>query len=188
MRTRFIYALAVVALIVAACGGGDGGASTTESADDTAPTTTGETTTTAVVTTTAGDTATTGAEMTDGVHAADTDLGTILVDAEGFTLYIFTNDTDGTSTCYDACAETWPPVPADTPISPDLDASLFGSTARDDGTEQLTVGGMPLYLYAPDTSPGDTTGQGVGGVWFVVDDTGAVIEASADTRALDYGY
>lgn len=191
MRTRSILALTVIALFVAACGAGDeGGATTTAALDDATTTVAEEPTTTEEMTTTtaAGDTATTGAEMMDGVHASDTDLGSILVNAEGFTLYIFTNDTDGASTCYDACASTWPPVPGDVAISPELDASIFGTTTRDDGTEQLTVNGMPLYLYAPDTSPGDTTGQGVGGVWFVVDDAGEVIEASADNQVVDYGY
>ncbi|HXV70174.1 MAG TPA: hypothetical protein VEB69_02100 [Acidimicrobiia bacterium] len=191
MRTRSILALTVIALFVAACGAGDeGGATTTAALDDATTTVAEEPTTTEEMTSTtaAGDTATTGAEMMDGVHASDTDLGSILVNAEGFTLYIFTNDTDGASTCYDACASTWPPVPGDVAISPELDASIFGTTTRDDGTEQLTVNGMPLYLYAPDTSPGDTTGQGVGGVWFVVDDAGEVIEASADNQVVDYGY
>ena len=192
MRTRPILVLAVFALFVAACGGGDGGATTTEASED-APTTTIEspmTTTAEMTTTTAGDdTSTTEAVMMDGVHASDTDLGTILVDADGFTLYIFTNDIDGTSTCYETCAVTWPPVPGDVTISDDLDASIFGTTTRDDGSEQLTVNNMPLYLYAPDTEPGDTTGQGVGGVWFVVDAQGEVIEASsAGDRRLDYGY
>ncbi len=178
-------------MLIAACGGGDDtGASTTEAPDDSPTTVAEDTTTTAgdMTTTTAGDTSTTGAETMEGVHASDTDLGSILVDGEGFTLYIFTNDTDGASTCYDACADTWPPVPGDTAISPDLDVSMFGTTTRDDGTEQLTVNGMPLYLYAPDTQPGDITGQGVGGVWFVVDDAGAVIEAAAGSQVIDYGY
>jgi len=192
MRTRFLVLVAVFALLAAACGGGDdGGATTTEASDDPPTTVVDDTTTTTedmTTTTAGGDTATTGGETMDGVHASDTDLGSILVDADGFTLYIFTNDTDGTSTCYDACADTWPPVPGDATISPDLDASIFGTTTRDDGSEQLTVNGMPLYLYAPDSAPGDTTGQGVGGVWFVVDDAGEVIEAAAGTQAIDYGY
>lgn len=191
MSTRSILVLAVFAFLVAACGGGEGGATTTEAPDDTPITTTQSPTTTVaeMTTTTAGDeTSTTEAEMMDGVHASETDLGTILVDAEGFTLYIFTNDINGTSTCYETCAATWPPVPGDVTISSDLDASIFGTTTRDDGSEQLTVNGMPLYLYAPDTEPGDTAGQGLGGVWFVVDAEGEVIEASAGGRRIDYGY
>ena len=163
--------IAALVLVIAACGGDDdpGAADTTVPADGT--TAAGETTTTAGDTTSTGD----DAEAMDGVHATDTDLGTILVDADGFTLYVFTVDTDGESTCYDDCADLWPPVPGDSAISSDLDASIFGTTTRTDGSEQLTVNGMPLYLYAPDTSAGDTTGQGVGGVWFVVDSAGEMI-------------
>lgn len=191
MRTRSIFLIAVFALLIAACGGGDGGATTTDASDDPTTTPADDPTTTAedmTTTTAGGDTSTTEAEMMDGVHASDTDLGSVLVNGEGFTLYIFTNDTDGESTCYDACADTWPPIPGDVTIASDLDASIFGTTTRDDGSEQLTVNGMPLYLYAPDAAPGDTNGQGVGGVWFVVDATGEVIEASAGGQVIDYGY
>lgn len=191
MRTRSISLIAVFALLIAACGGGDGGATTTDASDDPTTTPADDPTTTAedmTTTTAGGDTSTTEAEMMDGVHASDTDLGSVLVNGEGFTLYIFTNDTDGESTCYDACADTWPPIPGDVTIASDLDASIFGTTTRDDGSEQLTVNGMPLYLYAPDAAPGDTNGQGVGGVWFVVDATGEVIEASAGGQVIDYGY
>jgi predicted lipoprotein with Yx(FWY)xxD motif len=133
------------------------------------------------------------AEPTGGITTADTDLGTILVDGDGFTLYVFTQDTDGESVCYDDCAALWPPIPANAPIGGGLDASIFGSTTRTDGSEQLTVNGMPLYLYTPDTSPGDVTGQGFGGVWFVVDADGEMIggpEAATGTEepADDYGY
>lgn len=192
MRTRSLSLSIILALVLAACGGGDGGATTTVAPDDTTTTAQADETTTteeAMTTTSAGDeTSTSAAEMMDGIHTADTDLGSILVDAEGFTLYIFTNDTDGESTCYDACAELWPPIPGDATISSDLDASIFGTTTRDDGSEQLTVNGMPLYLYTPDASPGDTTGQGVGGVWFVVDSGGEVITAAANGAAVDFGY
>lgn len=191
MRTRSIFLTAVFALLIAACGGGDGGATTTDASDDPTTTPADDPTTTAedmTTTTAGGDSSTTEAEMMDGVHASDTDLGSILVNGEGFTLYIFTNDTGGESTCYDACADTWPPIPGDVTIASDLDASIFGTTTRDDGSEQLTVNGMPLYLYAPDAAPGDTNGQGVGGVWFVVDAAGEVIEASAGGQVIDYGY
>jgi len=184
LKSRLIL-IATLVLVIAACGGDDepGAGDTTVPAGDT--------------TTTAGDTTTTGgddAEAMDGVHATETDLGTILVDADGFTLYVFTVDTDGESSCYDVCADFWPPVPGDSAISSDLDASIFGTTTRTDGSEQLTVNGEPLYRYTPDANPGDTAGQGVDGVWFVVDSAGEMIggpEANTDTstttdNGLDY--
>lgn len=152
---NLLIAMTVGLLIVSACGTSDPGD--------------GGTTTTAAATTT------TGAESMDGVHTASTDLGTILVSPEGFTLYAFAADGAGESTCYDSCANNWPAVPADTEIGSDLDASLFGSAPRTDGSDQLTINGQPLYRFAPDSEPGDTNGQGVGGVWFVVDPSGAMV-------------
>lgn len=172
MRKPVWMLLAALAMIIGACGDGDG-ADTTEPATD-------ETTTTA-----AG-----GTE--DGVHTADTDLGTILVDADGFTLYVFTADAAGESTCYEACADLWPPVSGDTAISGDLDSSMFGTTERTDGSSQLTVNDQPLYLYTPDQNPGDTTGQNVNGVWFVVDSAGTMVggpeaDTGQSTTASDNG-
>lgn len=191
MTRRTIGLLITVLLVVAACGGDDASDTTSPTESD-ATTTEGDPAQEQATTSTGGDeesTTTTAPEMVDGVHVSDTDLGPILVDPDGFTLYMFTADTDGESTCYDACATLWPPIPADTAISSDLDESMFGSTMRTDGMEQLTVNGMPLYLYTPDTSPGDTTGQGFNGVWFVLDEDGAVIEAVADDDiVIDYDY
>ncbi|HLF61968.1 MAG TPA: hypothetical protein VI980_12410 [Acidimicrobiia bacterium] len=142
-----------------------------------------------------GDSADDGTGTTDaaavGVSTASTDLGTILVDPDGMTVYVFTNDTAGESTCDDSCAATWPAVPGDAAISSDLDSALFSTTTRTEGTEQLTVSGQPLYRYAPDAGPGDTGGQGIGGVWFVVGADGAIIggpEAAATTGSGKYGY
>lgn len=152
-------------LIITACGSDTGSGSTT-TVDS------------------AGSTTTAAPSGGDGVHETETGLGSILVDPDGFTLYVFTADSSGESACYDACAELWPPVAADTPIGSDLDSSIFGSITRTDETEQLTVNGQPLYLYTPDVNPGDANGQNFNGVWFVVDSTGTMIgnaESSNDS-------
>lgn len=185
MRKRTLGLVTALLLVVSACGG-EGSSDTTLTAEP--DTTTQGASAQGPTTTGAGEASTTTATM-DGIHSGDTELGEILVDPDGFSLYIFTADSSGESSCYDACASLWPPVPADTPIAQDLDDSLFGSTTRTDGMEQLTVNGMPLYRYTPDTSPGDVTGQGFNGVWFVVDGDGAIIEASAaEDVVIDYGY
>jgi predicted lipoprotein with Yx(FWY)xxD motif len=111
------------------------------------------------------------------VSIGETDLGPVLVDAEGFTLYLFLNDSDGTSSCTGGCADTWPPVISDAPSGGDgVDGGLLDTTARDDGSSQVTYNGHPLYRYAPDAAPGDTTGQGVGDVWYVVDASGNAVD------------
>jgi predicted lipoprotein with Yx(FWY)xxD motif len=190
MKRTSLALLAAGLLVIAACGtDGEEGTSETTVAGTDAPTTTAAAATTTAAaeetTTSAGEEATTTAAMAEGIHTSDTDLGSILVDAEGFTLYIFTNDTEGTSNCNEGCIENWPAVPGDATVGGDLDASLFTTITRADGSEQLAVNGMPLYRYVPDAAPGDVNGQGVGGVWFVVDADGNMIEGPETTRS-DY--
>jgi predicted lipoprotein with Yx(FWY)xxD motif len=193
MKMRTLGWLVLALFVVAACGTEGGDDTTTVATDEPEVTTTADQgeEEPATTTTEAMDTTTSAAEEMDGIHTADSDLGTILVDPDGFTLYVFTADSEGESACYDDCAQAWPPVPADTPIGSDLDASLFASIERTDDIEQLTINGMPLYRYSPDENPGDTMGQGVNDVWFVVDTDGNMIEASAtgeEDVAFDYDY
>ena len=105
-------------------------------------------------------------------------LSSFLVDDKGMTLYLFTKDTPNTTTCYDKCATNWPPLltTGDPVAGEGLDASLFGTTQRTDGTTQVTYNGWPLYYYAKDSKAGDTTGQGVGDVWYVISPTGEQIK------------
>jgi predicted lipoprotein with Yx(FWY)xxD motif len=119
------------------------------------------------------------AEAGATVDVAESELGTILVDAEGQTLYAFLNDSGGESTCYDECAANWPALEADgEPQSgAGVDASLLGTTEREDGTSQVTYNQRPLYYFAADEAPGDNNGQGVGDVWYVVSPEGEPIQA-----------
>lgn len=112
--------------------------------------------------------------ITDLALRDDATLGQILVDGEGNTLYLFLPDAQGESTCYDACAQNWPPVAAtdDATVGEGLDAELVGAVARTDGTQQLTYGGWPLYTFVRDTEPGQANGQGANDVWFVLDAQG----------------
>ena len=86
----------------------------------------------------------------------------VLTDANGMTLYIFDKDTAGVSNCYDQCATTWPPLFA---ADGAADEGEFTIVTRTDGTKMWAHEGMPLYLWVKDEKPGDTTGDGVGGVW-----------------------
>ena len=109
---------------------------------------------------------------------ADSDLGTILTDAAGKTIYFFANDTEGTSNCEGDCLANWPPVEAeDSPAAGEGVTAELGTIERSDGTRQLTVNGFPAYYFAADAAAGDVNGQGVGGVWWVFGADGEHIES-----------
>lgn len=136
---------------------------------------TGDTTTTE--TTAAGDGEDGGeGQSAEAIEVANSELGRILVGPDGMTLYVFLADEESESTCYDACAATWPPLEGELEAGAGVDDNLLGSTERTDGTSQATYNGMPLYYYVNDSEPGDVTGQGVGDNWFVVDPAGEVVD------------
>ncbi|WP_433263180.1 hypothetical protein ACQPZF_31510 [Actinosynnema sp. CS-041913] len=97
-------------------------------------------------------------------------LGTVLTDKDGMTLYRFDKDTadPSASNCNGDCAVKWPPllVESDTFEVQGVDKALVGTVQRKDGKKQVTVAGRPLYLFADDKVCGEAKGQGVGGVWF----------------------
>ena len=111
---------------------------------------------------------------------AESDLGQIIVDGEGKTLYMFDPDSAGTPTCYDDCATAWPPLLADDAASvtagAGLDASKITVVARTDGGSQVKYGNWPLYYFANDAAAGDTNGQGLNDVWWVVGADGEPIK------------
>jgi predicted lipoprotein with Yx(FWY)xxD motif len=131
--------------------------------------------------------ANTGSGLTLG--STDTALGTFLTGPNGMTLYFFTKDSADKSTCSGQCAAYWPPltVTSGATITGPASAALgFGTITRADGTTQVTYNHLPLYYFASDKAAGDTTGQGVQGVWFVASVNG--LTAPAATPAMSYGY
>lgn len=116
------------------------------------------------------------------------ELGSFLTTPAGETLYLFTVDSDGMSNCTGDCLSAWPAYTI--PNAESLVAG-FGVIAQDDlsiferpdtGELQVVYQGQPLYLFSSDTSIGDTTGQGVGDVWFVVNPV--AVRVSEDTGIL----
>lgn len=99
----------------------------------------------------------------------DATLGTYLAATNGMTLYTFTRDTPGVSNCSGVCITNWPAYIVDPAgLSAPAEASgALGTITRADGNIQLTYNQMPLYFWHGDSKPGDTTGNNVGGVWFV---------------------
>jgi len=160
-----VAALAAAGLVVAGCGssssyGGASKTSATNSAASAAAASTGATT------------------VTTGTVAG---LGPVLENGQGMVLYIYTPDGTGGVTCTGGCASTWPPLMTSAQAATATGAakaSLLGSTANPAGGTVVTYAGRPLYTYVGDTSAGTATGQGSGGIWFVVSPSGTVVKSA----------
>ena len=155
--------LPVIALIAAGCGGGGGSDNASASPPKTAS----------------------GQSATVGTASAG-NLGTILVDSQGRTLYLFAKDSGTKSACFGACASAWPPLRdgGKPTAGSGLNASLLGTTNRSDGNPQVTYNGHPLYTFIMDQNAGDTNGQGstaFGGSWFTLNSSGNQVTAAQTT-------
>lgn len=117
------------------------------------------------------------AEGVTSLSTAETELGQIVVDGKGMTVYQFDKDTQGadTSACTDECLAAWPPVHGED-VELDGVTGEVGTITGNDGQPQLTLNGWPLYYFASDKQAGDTTGQGVKDVWWVLDPAGEPIK------------
>lgn len=101
-----------------------------------------------------------------------TELGTVLTDGKGFTLYTFDKDSTDTSACAGKCAGLWPPATGTPHAAEGVELpGRLGHFTRADGTVQVSYDGRPVYRFAKDTQPGQTTGDGVKGTWHVVKPT-----------------
>jgi predicted lipoprotein with Yx(FWY)xxD motif/plastocyanin len=163
--------LAVAALVVGACAA----AATPSPASTAAPT---------AAATTAGSPA---AAAT--VNTAQGSLGTYLTGADGKSLYLFTKDSKDKSTASAQVLANWPPLMVTGGATPTGGTGVSGTLAtitRDDATKQVTYNGIPLYYFAKDTKAGDTLGQGVSGVWFLVG-TSATAASGTITGGLGQG-
>jgi predicted lipoprotein with Yx(FWY)xxD motif len=169
---RILTLAAACALLLAACGGDD---------DETSA---------------GGGGGESQAEGPATIEVESSDLGDLLVDSEGNTLYMFMPDqqADGEPTCYDDCAEAWPAFEAtgEQSAGEGLDQSLLGEAERTDGTTQVTYNDLPLYYFSGDEQAGDTNGQGLNDVWWVMSAEGAPIQdkktSSDDDSSGDDGY
>jgi predicted lipoprotein with Yx(FWY)xxD motif len=115
-----------------------------------------------------------GAGMVLGMHHAikiqeKEGIGKYFTDTEGKTLYWFKKDTPGKSACGGPCIEKWPIYYREAVVAPkDITAGDFGTITREDGKMQTTFRGYPLYYWVNDKQAGETNGQGVNNVWFVI--------------------
>lgn len=161
MRATRVAAVLAAGLLLAACGSDGGG-------DDDAGGDAG------------GSTAT--------VQVAETSLGDVLTDGDGMTLYLFTQDQEGSSSCEGDCLAAWPPLEGEQAAGDGVDEELLGTIERSDGSTQATYNGHPLYYYAQDAEAGDVTGQGVNDVWWAVDAAGNAVETVPEETGSDGGY
>jgi predicted lipoprotein with Yx(FWY)xxD motif len=125
------------------------------------------------------------------VGIANENLGKVLVDSQGRTLYLFERDSGSKSTCTGACSVDWPPLLATgkPTVGSGANASLVSTSARSDGELQVTYNGHPVYLFSGDQKPGDTNGQGVnafGSLWYALSSAGDPVTTQA--RSGGYGY
>lgn len=171
IANRTMYAFALLALIgalaIAGCGGdggggGYGGGGGTTSGDST--------------TVEAAPNPEEGATFVS--VASVPDLGQVLVDSRGLTLYDFHADKGTTSSCYGECAEVWPPLLTEGAphASNGAQEGKLGTTKRKDGTMQVTYAGHPLYTYVEDKNPGDANGNDIdsfGAEWYALTSSGA---------------
>jgi len=96
-------------------------------------------------------------------------VGNYLADSKGMTLYIFTKDQSNKNSCTGDCLKNWPIFHAEKITSPaGSDQKEFGEFTRADGAKQSTFKGWPLYHFSGDKAQGDTKGQGVKQVWYVI--------------------
>jgi predicted lipoprotein with Yx(FWY)xxD motif len=126
------------------------------------------------------------------VKVGPSNLGRVLVDAHGKTLYLWAHDKGKNSTCNGDCAEYWPPlISRGRPIATGgAKAALLGTSRRSDGRIQVTYAGHPLYYFVQDTKPGQTNGEGLtgfGGRWDPVSAAGTAVQKRGATSADGYG-
>jgi predicted lipoprotein with Yx(FWY)xxD motif len=150
-----VASLVGVALLAAACTSAQSATTSTNPA----PTTTGASTRTVTL-----------------ASASLPGVGSVLTGPNGKTLYYFTSDSPTATSCTGQCAVLWPPLVVPSGSQPALGsgvAGAVGTVKRPDGTTQVTYKGHLLYYYAGDSAPGQDTGQGLDGTWFVLDTAGA---------------
>ncbi|MDP9250001.1 MAG: hypothetical protein M3O78_01350 [Chloroflexota bacterium] len=157
MKSSFLAATAALVFVVAACTNGGAGSPSASS----------------------GSGAGAGAVTLTVAH---TSAGDALAGAGGKTLYTNTKEKGGTIACTATCVSTWPPLTGTASAGSGVSGTLATIT-RPDGSVQVTYNGSPLYYYAADSAAGQSTGQGVGGIWYIASPTGAGASSSAAPAA-----
>ena len=133
-----------------------------------------------------------GASSVAMVSATSTNLGMILVDGGGRTLYLFEKDQSNQSACAGACVAAWPvdQSSATPKAGSGVTASMLGTIKRSDGSTQVTYNKHPLYYFQGDSGAGQHNGQGVdafGAKWYAVTPAGGAVIGGADATSANGG-
>jgi predicted lipoprotein with Yx(FWY)xxD motif len=165
--------LGAIALAVAGCGGGSDSSGTSGSGGGSYGSKGGSAQKNASSEAPAG--ADSGSAVVSLGNAGD--LGMVLVDSNGMTLYDFHKDKGTASSCYGACAKVWPPAltEGEPQVGNGASASKLGTSERKDGTTQVTYAGHPLYTYVADQKPGEANGNDIddfGAEWYALQGSG----------------
>ena len=185
LRAAAFAALAVSAMAAAGCGSSSSSSTSTAAAAPAAATSSSSSSTTS--SSSSGNAS--GAEQIGTAKGA---MGTYLTADEGRAVYLWVADSGGKSACSGACAKAWPPV--ETKGQPKgeggVNAADLGTTARADGTQQVTYHGHPLYYFIADKSKGETKGQGnnsFGALWWLVASSGNAIKSGGSSGGASSG-
>lgn len=138
--------------------------------------------------TSSGSTGASASNDGDALSTASSSLGRIVVDGKGMTVYYYGKDTKGetASACTGACLTQWPPVTASgTPKVTGISGAV-GTIDGPSGGKQVTIDGLPIYLFAGDSKAGDVNGQLLGNAWWAVAPDGSKITKAASGTSGGY--
>jgi len=176
-RGTYAFALlALLAVVVAGCGGGGSSTSTSTSESESSAKESASS-----ESSTGSENKSASSESSGGSAAVmslgHTNVGMVLVDSNGMTVYDFHKDKGTTSSCYGTCEQAWPPVTTagEPTVGNGASASKLGTTKRKDGTMQVTYAGHPLYTFVEDKEPGEAHGNDTsafGAQWYALKGNG----------------
>jgi len=117
------------------------------------------------------------------IQLRHTEVGKVLVDSSGFTVFRFSKDPRNSDTCVkiSGCTNLWPPLMSSgRPVAgPGVRAALLSTIKLPGGGRQVTYAGHPLYRYSAATEKGETGyvgAQQFGGSWYALNAAGGSVK------------
>jgi len=117
------------------------------------------------------------------IQLRHTEVGKVLVDSSGFTVFRFSKDPRNSDTCVkiSGCTNLWPPLMSSgRPVAgPGVRSALLSTIKLPGGGRQVTYAGHPLYRYSAATEKGETGyvgAQQFGGSWYALNAAGGSVK------------